>query len=40
MLGRISRIGRPPLRQIHVTAVLIWLSLPDPVATPITPLPH
>jgi hypothetical protein len=37
VLGRLSRIGRPPLCQIHAAAVLIRLLPPDPLAAPITP---
>jgi hypothetical protein len=37
VLGCLSRIGRPPLRQIHAAAVLIRLRPPDLAATPITP---
>jgi hypothetical protein len=40
MLGCLSRIGRPPLRQIHAVVVLIRLPPPDPAAALITPLPH
>jgi hypothetical protein len=40
VLGRLSRIGRPPLRQIHAAALLIRLLPPDPAAAPITPPPH
>jgi hypothetical protein len=40
VLGCLSCIGRPPLRQIHAAVVLIRLSLPDPAAATITPPPH
>jgi hypothetical protein len=38
MLGCLSLIGRPPLRQIHTAAVLIRLPPPDyTVMAPIRP---
>jgi hypothetical protein len=40
VLGCLSLISRPPLRQIHVVALLIRLPPPDPAAAPITPPPH
>jgi hypothetical protein len=40
VLGRLSRIGRPPLRQIHAAVVLIRLSPLDPTAALIRPQLH
>jgi hypothetical protein len=40
VLGRLSRIGRLPLHQIHTVVVPIRLPLPDPPAALITPPPH
>jgi hypothetical protein len=37
VLGRLSCIGRPPLRQIHAAALLIRLPPPDPAAALIRP---